>query len=1645
MVSEENASEEMTDEIVAAPPSLKDVPWEQWVDDGEAKFLAAFAHLVKNDKQEDSGLDSAVKGFAKAIHELILKGINGPLNPEQVTSVISRVLFWNVEIPSVIVDVLSVIDIDSNSIEVEPKKKFNILCKAISKIIPVKLFKERYEMEPLTDLDILPSKNFPSKFIKIKTRLYYKQNKFNLLREEMEGFSKLMVCLFNQRISDDGGMNVEESKNLILSLCGWFSLDPGRVLDIILDIFECNVSSHSFFIPLIKDFVKDSEMLLEVLMFRYSLYFKDGITPSSLHSIVVHFINNNMLSFDEIYKELEPSEEDIYAEIEKKSNPPEPKTISLTKKNTEEDSNEQEFESHQKFGIIEILVSNGRWDLFKTVVNECNNDYFLQQQPIAIATATFVHYLIDPLYNKYSFLGPKVPKNKLQHYQFCNLKPVNSLKEFVDIVVPILEILGPFIYHDCSLIFKIVRLLISIKTKLPELNETDSSDFNIIILKLIECSLLPALSHLESNCCVSEIIWDILKLYPTAVRYMAYSNWKEYSLKCPTVSKRKAQTCYLIRNCMKKVSKENVKPMGRIMGKISHYAPVELFEYVMYQIQMYDSLIIPIVESLKYLDNMAYDVLGYVMVEAFRNDPNKRSKHDGNVASPWFINTAIFCGSIMKKYPIDITGILKYIVEELLNKNYIELLVLKEILQKMTGIEITDEMTDDQIDALGGGECLRGEAAYFVPLRSMKRSANRLKDALIQEDLLATMSIIVAQLKYNIVYEEEQDFHLKFLGKLYDECHDTLLQYGTFISGSSTEDYNFDFPKLETLVLDYHITHECAFFLCRQFLIHKAKLKAAVTSSEKNHRMDLLQINGNIDEETNDSEMKTDCDEKKEHLNTFSDKQIKSVNSNNNVNHIDCDTLSCISSEDLDEPLEEDAWGNADEGNDAHSVNEDDSYSEIKKTATITEIYNMEVCEEAKANFEWDAEDNKTWTQHNVDDGSSETNNKILEYHDEIINSDYLEDEEDMITSANVFDIPKIFNIPPDGDSCLLEPLCQEIAEESGKNNGTDTKMDVDPKEDDTVIVLDDDVGEDKSRCDKSSNENKESKTEDQNSKSEDNSDNVEGNADLDDEDKDKMNSKGGNSSKLVNILLDWVIPSVLTIQDTTSFISEEISPYASAVFWTLTLYDIYAPVDLYDKEVSKLKAILSNQEHSKDNSCKAKKEQEKINLLIERLTYEKKRHVKHVKSVLKKLEETKNEWFAPQTHKNAKNELINVLLHSCILPRVLFSAMDAVYCAKFILTLHQLHIENFSTVLCYDRLLCDIKNLVAMCSENEASRFGRFLCAVLKDVMRFHSSQEIYNEECANTPGFITKFRSSSEQHQSDKVHYENYRHLCHKWHYKITKALLCLLDSKEYILIRNTVIVLKKILPQFPVIMKLAQCIEKKIAKIKQEEKDVRQDLHTLATSYWGHLKSRMSSMIDEGQFHLIDNYDSKDSDKESKDKEKSKKEEKADKGEKDENNKEGDKEEEEEFPLSKSDSDLPVKKSAKKDKSEDSTKEDSKGKQNDRRSARSSSRASARGKRPHSEASKKADATRLSDDSRKNTRKKHKSRSKSVEPEQNNKKDNSKKPKPKREYASPEPKKSRKKEKERKTSSKRKDHDSPEPSPDRKHKAPVKTKRS
>uniref|UniRef100_A0A8C5Z0X9 THO complex subunit 2 n=1 Tax=Marmota marmota marmota TaxID=9994 RepID=A0A8C5Z0X9_MARMA len=997
------------------------------------------------------------------------------------------------DMPSILADVFCILDIETNCLEEKSKRDyFTQLVLACLYLVSDTVLKERLDPETLESLGLIKqSQQFNQKSVKIKTKLFYKQQKFNLLREENEGYAKLIAEL-GQDLS--GNITSDLILENIKSLIGCFNLDPNRVLDVILEVFECRPEHDDFFISLLESYMSmcEPQTLCHILGFKFKFYQEpNGETPSSLYRVAAVLLQFNLIDLDDLYVHLLPADNCIMDEhkreiVEAKQIVRKLTMVVLSSEKIDEREKEKEKEEdkvdkppdNQKLGLLEALLKIGDWQHAQNIMDQMPPYYAASHKLIALAICKLIHITIEPLYRRVGVpKGAKgSPVNALQ-----NKKAPKQAETFEDLRRDVFNMfcyLGPHLSHDPILFAKVVRIGKSFMKEFQSdgSKQEDKEKTEVILsclLSITDQVLLPSLSLMDCNACMSEELWGMFKTFPYQHRYHLYGQWKNETYNShPLLVKVKAQTIDRAKYIMKRLTKENVKPSGRQIGKLSHSNPTILFDYILSQIQKYDNLITPVVDSLKYLTSLNYDVLAYCIIEALANPEKERMKHDDTTISSWLQSLASFCGAVFRKYPIDLAGLLQYVANQLKAGKSFDLLILKEVVQKMAGIEITEEMTMEQLEAMTGGEQLKAESKY-------------------------------------------------------DE------------------------------------------------------LKKSEKGSKQQH--------------------------------------------------------------------------------------------------------------------------------------------KVHKY----------------ITSCEM----------------VMAPVHE------------------------AVVSL--------------------------------------------------------HVSKV------W----------------DDISPQFYATFWSLTMYDLAVPHTSYEREVNKLKvqmkAIDDNQEMPPN---KKKKEKERCTALQDKLLEEEKKQMEHVQRVLQRLKLEKDNWLLA---KSTKNETITKFLQLCIFPRCIFSAIDAVYCARFVELVHQQKTPNFSTLLCYDRVFSDIIYTVASCTENEASRYGRFLCCMLETVTRWHSDRATYEKECGNYPGFLTILRATGFDggNKADQLDYENFRHVVHKWHYKLTKASVHCLETGEYTHIRNILIVLTKILPWYPKVLNLGQALERRVHKICQEEKEKRPDLYALAMGYSGQLKSKKSYMIPENEFHHKD----------------------------------------------------------------------------------------------------------------------------------------------------------------------------------------------
>lgn len=139
-----------------------------------------------------------------------------------------------------------------------------------------------------------------------------------------------------------------------------------------------------------------------------------------------------------------------------------------------------------------------------------------------------------------------------------------------------------------------------------------------------------------------------------------------------------------------------------------------------------------------------------------------------------FTGLASFTGMLFLRYGADLTPILQYVVHQLHNGQTTEIIVFREIIWKMAGIEPLPSLSDAQVAAMAGGPTLRIEAVASATRGARSDSADvtfkalpRLGKALLESSLALPLLVQVAQQRQACVYQAPNAY-LKSLASLFD-------------------------------------------------------------------------------------------------------------------------------------------------------------------------------------------------------------------------------------------------------------------------------------------------------------------------------------------------------------------------------------------------------------------------------------------------------------------------------------------------------------------------------------------------------------------------------------------------------------------------------------------------------------------------------------------------------------------------------------------------------------------------------------------------------------------------------------------------------------------------------------------------------------
>ncbi|KAI5364898.1 Putative THO complex, subunitTHOC2, THO complex subunit 2 domain-containing protein [Septoria linicola] len=328
--------------------------------------------------------------------------------------------------------------------------------------------------------------------------------------------------------------------------------------------------------------------------------------------------------------------------------------------------------------------------------------------------------------------------------------------------------------------------------------------------------------------------------------------------------------------------------------------------------------------------------------------------------------------------------------------------------------------------------------------------------------------------------------------------------------------------------------------------------------------------------------------------------------------------------------------------------------------------------------------------------------------------------------------------------------------------------------------------------------------------------------------------------------------------------------------FWTLTHQDVLVPTDSYQKETNRIEMEIKqiNADRSDVTSIVAKERDARKRTLqkwYDSLKSEPMQHMAAYMAVRNRISGSKignkiipgenAHWFpksdsTDQQHIKAENDAKHqALLQDCFLPRAMLSAIDSHFSFEMLKLMHTNGTPGFSLMHLLYQLFKkkQLTSLIFACTQHEAQHLARFLWEVLKLLHRWHADKATYEKEALGLkrklPGFVRVFEDNGEPKLV--MDWELFRKMLFNIHAALNAALQACFESGEYMHIRNGMTVLKGIHQVFPALKFMGKNMVDQIERLSKEEP--RSDLKLSAMSLRGPIRSREKQWVMPQAFRL------------------------------------------------------------------------------------------------------------------------------------------------------------------------------------------------
>ena len=738
-----------------------------------------------------------------------------------------------------------------------------------------------------------------------RTNDHYRQQKYNLLQEESEGYSKLIDTLHSYfssppHILDSTAVTTAVAQR-VTALIGYFDLDPNRVLDVLLSVYVavcCRGVGGGLdgvevglvgLLQLLQLF--GTSHLTQLVGFQLQRQLASGAVEAGLLAVVGLLVREGRVAVEDVWshvggaggdeemvklrEEWEAEERKSAsriglanisaatdgkptAEEEKKqaasataasaaaaakpsqgshrddapivmSEPITTTSPSLVLEQPLTISSPSYLPSHNaKFGLLAALITAGAWTDVERVAAYMAVLNPVSHPSVASALCGCVIRLIAPLYSKvkgpYGVLSGEVEVAIIDEAttsdDACLALPAALLGPLTQ--------LGPFLYTDPLLWTQLCRVLSHVVAVLKK-RHTDAADrftLSAPLQSIITAALLPAYVLLPPSIARTSLLWSILSLLPYTVRYGVYGYWHHSLPQAhPLLKLHHTALTAKTRYFRKRISTAKVKECSRLLLKFALSSPTTAFGIILQQVQQFDNMIAVVVEMLRYMPALVLDSVAWVLLLQMSERTDKL-KEDGMNESDWYQSLCRFAGAMWRRWPdVECESLLQYVMNQLKMNQPLDLLLLKELVAGVSGVEVYEEMSELVMEGRGGSRLLQAETMTQRNVTKNKRRATGLLvDTLTRTQLLVPLYVLLCSEKDGIVYESEFE-HVRLVAELYDKCADTQLQYADMLDQHLTDaEWQRAWPSLHQLCQTYGLTVPDAMHVLRR-VIHLPRVQ----------------------------------------------------------------------------------------------------------------------------------------------------------------------------------------------------------------------------------------------------------------------------------------------------------------------------------------------------------------------------------------------------------------------------------------------------------------------------------------------------------------------------------------------------------------------------------------------------------------------------------------------------------------------------------------------------------------------------------------------------------------------------------------------------------------------------------------------------